>query len=127
MLFKRKPLERHHKIGGWLWLPAIWTVTNTLTAGYYITLIPAIGWLLMAFAVANAYLFWTRSVLYRWYFVLQTFALLVLLSVISGPRAVGSGSAMTILMMFGLLFSSRARGTFVEPLWRRRSRASASV
>ena len=113
---EKKQLEQFDSIGGWLWLPAIWTVTNFLVAGYSITVIPIIGWILMGFAAVNAYLFWTRSFLYRWYFLLHGLVTLVLSAAIAGPRGVGGGSAWVIFFMFYLLFSKRARGTFTQPL-----------
>ncbi|MBA1289569.1 hypothetical protein [Pseudomonas japonica] len=106
---KHNGLVYYEKIGGLLWLPAIWTITIPLFAGYLMTLSPVHGGLMMAFGIVNAWLFWKRSSLYRGYFVIQAIAFLFLF---------GAGSSITFIIMLYLLFGRRPRGTFTQPLTR---------
>lgn len=116
MVLEGKALEQHSTIGGMLWLPALWTVTNVFAAGYYITTFPLVGWVLMVFAAINAYLFWTRSTLYRWYFIAHTVVGMLLMTIASGLGVATNGVVLSIFIMFYLLFSKKARGTFTQPL-----------
>lgn len=126
MAKEKNKVEQFDKIGGLLWFPAIWTVTNFPIAGYLIKVAPAIGLILMVLAVANAYLFWKRTSIYRWFFVVHSIAGVLLLAVATGPSGVGSGTAWTLLMMLYLLFSKRARGTFTQPLFRKPARPTVA-
>lgn len=117
MASEGKILEQHSTIGGLLWLPALWTVTNVFAASYYIITFPLVGWVMMVFAAINAHLFWTRSMLYRWYFIVHTVVGMLLMTIASGPRVAANGVVLSIFIMFYLLFSKRPRGTFTQPLF----------
>lgn len=117
MAKEKKQLQQFDSIGGWLWFPAIWTVTNFAIAGWLITIVPVIGGILMALAILNAYLFWARKSIYRWFFVVNSFVGLFLIAMALGPQGVGGGSAWTLIFMVYLIFSKRARGTFTQPLF----------
>lgn len=115
----KKEIQQYDRIGGMLWLPALWTVTNILIAGYMMKYSPAVGGSLMALAIPNAYLFWSRKKIYRWFFPIQAFIALAVMLVGFGPQGIGNGSAWTLIFMFYLALSKRARGTFTQPLFKR--------
>ncbi|QXZ11681.1 hypothetical protein KVQ82_16435 [Pseudomonas sp. AO-1] len=115
----KKPIQQYNEIGGWLWFPALWTVTNFLVAGYLAIHAPIVGAILLVLAIPNAYFFWTRKKIYRWFFVLHSIAGLFVLLVAFGPQGVGGGFAWNLIFMVYLLVSKRARGTFTQPLFGR--------
>ncbi|WP_460123290.1 hypothetical protein [Pseudomonas sp. S2_C03] len=117
MAIEEKKLQQFEKIGGLLWFPAIWTVTNFAVAGWLATIAPIIGGILMALAVLNAYLFWARKSIYRWFFILKSFVGIFLIAMALGPQGIGAGSALTLIFMVYLVYSERARGTFTRPLF----------
>jgi len=118
MVSEGKILEQHSTVGGMLWLPVLWIVGSVITAGYYVTVSPLVGLPLMALAVINVYLFWARSIFYRWYFIAHAAVGMVLMGVASGPDVASNGVAISIFIVCYLLFSKRARGTFTQPLSR---------
>jgi hypothetical protein len=119
MATEEKKPQQFDKIGGWLWFPAIWTVTNFPIAAYLIKVAPVFGGILMALAIVNAYLFWTRKRVYRWFFVVHSFAGIFVLAAALGPDGVGGGSVWALIFMVYLIFSKRARGTFIQPLFKK--------
>lgn len=119
MATEEKKLQQFDKIGGWLWFPAIWTVTNFPIAAFLIKVSPTFGVPLMVLAILNAYLFWARKRIYRWFFVVHSFAGIFLLAAALGPDGVGGGSAWAIIFMVYLIFSKRSRGTFTQPLFKK--------
>lgn len=118
MAKEKDPIQQYDVIGGWLWFPAWWTMSNFLVAGYIALYAPAVGGILLAMAIPNLYLFWTRKKIYRWFFVFHSIASLVVLLAAFGPQGVGVGSAWTLICLVYLLVSKRARGTFTQPLFK---------
>lgn len=118
MASEGKILEQHSTVGGMLWLPVLWVVGNVIVAGYYITVFPLVGFALMALAVINAYLFWARSIFYRWYFIAHAAVGMVFMSLASGPEVASDGVVISSFIACYLLFSKRVRGTFTQPLSR---------
>lgn len=118
MASEGKILEQYSTVGGMLWLPVLWVVGNVISAGYYIMVFPLVGFALMALAVINAYLFWARSIFYRWYFIAHAAVGMVLMGVASGPEVASNGVAISIFIACYLLFSKRVRGTFTQQLSR---------
>lgn len=117
MATQEKKPQKIDKIGGWLWFPAIWTVTNFVVAGGLITIAPVIGGTLMALAILNAYLFWTRKSIYRWFFIVKSFAGILLIAMALGGQGISGGTVLLLIFMVYLVFSKRARGTFTQPLF----------
>lgn len=109
------------KIGGWLWFPALWTITNPLIAIYTLKFSAAVGLGLLALSALNAYLFWTKSKIYPYYFFCQVLAITTLLIQVYDAVGTGRGLWVSVVTVIYLFVSKRCKRTFVKPLWRARS------
>jgi hypothetical protein len=103
-------------IGGLLWFPAIWTVTDFFTGVIVANQAPAIGWALILLAIPNAVLFWSRNWAYTHFFFIKSILGLSVLIGIYGAQAIGYGVAFAILAIGYLYFSKRSKRTFIHRL-----------